>query len=704
MKKSVIVVIALLAVLKLATLMQAEPITYYVYLTNHEVTRFGEIIWWWTPDTLNGPMRSNDYIGLKYSPVFYGWIITAKDEFRYYQPGNIYFAYPPTFNAPPFDFPRNWESLEAIATTHINDANGRNKTWVSFRGGQGVDIYQYPLGGERAESLVTHVGTNGRQVIWVDGEVEMEGTIDQQVTVAASGDIYLIDDLRYEGANEWGRWQEGEVDAMLGVASERNIIIANTEANGRNGGYDRAPNDMGQHSIVLNGSFIALNESFTFEDQNDDRDQYQGPTPDERGFIWLTGGIAQWRRGYVHRSNNVGTGYGKSWHYDWRLLRNGPPGFGPGEYLDVHGEYDRLLLLPANYEIDAARVGVLTIMPGATLKLHGVGSLLVTDSLIAIGTAEEPITVEGMNGGGALRVIQGGAYARLEYVNFAENIELTVEGSDAIVNKCRFGGEVSLQGLTDVDSSVFSQRLSVDGFGASKVSRSLMLRGLDIRGRGRSLEVVNNTITTSRGAGVLVRSGEGVVVKNNIVSLCRYGVVNDGQDEPAVSYNCMFDNSDGNYVDCEAGAGAIEADPRFIDRRRENFQLGWGSPCVDVGDPASPRDPDGSRADMGAYYFDHILGAPQDDFGLRILDFGLEVAPNPFNAATTVEYSMKSAGRVSISVVDLHGRKIAELVNGWQEAGAHRVVWNNPSSPAGMYILRAEGNGKAEAVKVVKVD
>ena len=43
----------------------------YMYLTNIEVTRFNEIIWFWTPDTLYGRTHSNDFIGLKYSPHFY---------------------------------------------------------------------------------------------------------------------------------------------------------------------------------------------------------------------------------------------------------------------------------------------------------------------------------------------------------------------------------------------------------------------------------------------------------------------------------------------------------------------------------------------------------------------------------------------------------------------------------------------------------
>ncbi len=34
-----------------------------------------------------------------------------------------------------------------------------------------------------------------------------------------------------------------------------------------------------------------------------------------------------------------------------------------------------------------------------------------------------------------------------------------------------------------------------------------------------------------------------------------------------------------------------------------DFHLQAGSPCIDTGDPNSPPDPDGTPADMGAFYF-----------------------------------------------------------------------------------------------------
>jgi M6 family metalloprotease-like protein len=52
------------------------------------------------------------------------------------------------------------------------------------------------------------------------------------------------------------------------------------------------------------------------------------------------------------------------------------------------------------------------------------------------------------------------------------------------------------------------------------------------------------------------------------------------------------------------GIGEISADPSFRNAPALDFQLSCGSPCIDAGNPASPTDPDGTRADIGAIYFD----------------------------------------------------------------------------------------------------
>ena len=48
----------------------------------------------------------------------------------------------------------------------------------------------------------------------------------------------------------------------------------------------------------------------------------------------------------------------------------------------------------------------------------------------------------------------------------------------------------------------------------------------------------------------------------------------------------------------------MDADPDFWNEAARDFHLQSTSPCIDAGNPASPLDPDGTRADMGAFYYD----------------------------------------------------------------------------------------------------
>jgi hypothetical protein len=77
--------------------------------------------------------------------------------------------------------------------------------------------------------------------------------------------------------------------------------------------------------------------------------------------------------------------------------------------------------------------------------------------------------------------------------------------------------------------------------------------------------------------------------------------------------------------------------------------------------------------------------------------FGLfQNAPNPFQAMTTVQYSLPDywhGGSVRLEVYDLEGRLVRILVDGIRESGWHTVQWNGRNTagrlmPAGTYIYR----------------
>jgi hypothetical protein len=75
--------------------------------------------------------------------------------------------------------------------------------------------------------------------------------------------------------------------------------------------------------------------------------------------------------------------------------------------------------------------------------------------------------------------------------------------------------------------------------------------------------------------------------------------------------------------------------------------------------------------------------------------------PNPFNPTTKIEYSLKEAGAVKISIFNVLGQKVQTLVNESKNAGVHHVSFNASSLPSGMYIYRIEAGSFISAKKMM---
>ncbi|MBL0062443.1 MAG: T9SS type A sorting domain-containing protein [bacterium] len=75
--------------------------------------------------------------------------------------------------------------------------------------------------------------------------------------------------------------------------------------------------------------------------------------------------------------------------------------------------------------------------------------------------------------------------------------------------------------------------------------------------------------------------------------------------------------------------------------------------------------------------------------------------PNPFNPNTTIQYTLKESGLTTLTVYNIAGQKVAQLVNGRQEAGAYTVNFDAARLPSGMYFYRLESGSFSQAAKMI---
>ncbi len=77
--------------------------------------------------------------------------------------------------------------------------------------------------------------------------------------------------------------------------------------------------------------------------------------------------------------------------------------------------------------------------------------------------------------------------------------------------------------------------------------------------------------------------------------------------------------------------------------------------------------------------------------------------PNPFNPTTTINYSIKSDGFVSLKVYNILGQQVADLVNQNQRAGYYNVNFNAFNLPSGVYIYTIKTSGFTSSKKMLLI-
>ena len=83
-------------------------------------------------------------------------------------------------------------------------------------------------------------------------------------------------------------------------------------------------------------------------------------------------------------------------------------------------------------------------------------------------------------------------------------------------------------------------------------------------------------------------------------------------------------------------------------------------------------------------------------------DFALEQNyPNPFNPTTTINFSLDQTSMVNLTVMDISGRTVSELVSGMVSSGTHSVNFDAAELSSGVYFYTLQANGISSTKKMV---
>jgi hypothetical protein len=81
----------------------------------------------------------------------------------------------------------------------------------------------------------------------------------------------------------------------------------------------------------------------------------------------------------------------------------------------------------------------------------------------------------------------------------------------------------------------------------------------------------------------------------------------------------------------------------------------------------------------------------------------LQNYPNPFNAQTLIQYNLPGESDVSLTIFDILGRQVETLIDGYQTAGPHQVIWNADNSPSGIYFYRLKARDVIETKRMLLI-
>ena len=122
-----------------------------------------------------------------------------------------------------------------------------------------------------------------------------------------------------------------------------------------------------------------------------------------------------------------------------------------------------------------------------------------------------------------------------------------------------------------------------------------------------------------------------------------------------------------------------------------------------VGDPSGVDD-GGLRTGTVHVYARAAAVGREEGRALPVERYSLsENYPNPFGRNTTIRWTAPLGGWQSLKVVDVWGREVATLVDGYRTAGNYEVEFDAAELPVGLYLYRLQAEGVLETGKMLLI-
>ena len=182
--------------------------------------------------------------------------------------------------------------------------------------------------------------------------------------------------------------------------------------------------------------------------------------------------------------------------------------------------------------------------------------------------------------------------------------------------------------------------------------------------------------------------------------------VSAGTPHPAIGYDSWFWEKivvNGDSVSIWAFAdGEAPADTVTWTYTTDNVAVGAGLPTFII---VGVTDDDSSAVHVDEVWYNETpTGMSISDDAPIASSYELgQNYPNPFNPTTHIRFNIPETGNTKLTVFNIMGEAVANLVDGVVPAGGHPVSWNAANMPTGVYFYRMESGNFSQTRKLLLV-